>query len=204
MVREIMGRVVAVGLCVLLAGCAAAPEPRAPAPPPIAAPRSRENKRAQFARAHAAVAAQRYAEAAAELEPLCATYLELQDYCLHDLALSRARSGDAAAADALWAQLAANHPQSLLAPRAALEQARLRRNEGDLTRARPLLERARATRADDVAMQALLARAALALASGSSSAAYEQLMAARTLAPGSPLGRQAKQQIEDLPLREPA
>lgn len=198
-----MRRVVAVGLCVLLAGCAAAPETRAPAPPAISAPRTSESKRAQFARAHAAVAAQRYAEAAAELEPLCATYLELQDYCLQDLALSRARSGDAAAADALWAQLAANHPQSLLAPRAALEQARVRRNEGDLTTARALLERARASGDDDVAMQALLELAALDLAAGSSSVAYEHLMAARTLAPGSPLARQAKQQIEDLRLREP-
>src|SRR5262245_44898018 len=72
--EQFMRRVVAVGLCVLLAGCAAAPEPRAPAPPLISAPRSSENRRAQFARAHAAVAAQRYAEAAAELEPLCATY----------------------------------------------------------------------------------------------------------------------------------
>jgi soluble lytic murein transglycosylase len=169
----------------------------------VAAPRTIESKRAVFAQAHADLRARRYSEAAAQLEGLCPVYPELEDYCLHDLALSRARSGDGASAEAAWAQLAAAHPQSLLVPRATLERARLRRAQGDVASARALLETARAGSDDDIALEALIELAALDLAAGNSRAAYDHLMAVRTLAPGTPLGREAKRQVEDLRAREP-
>lgn len=198
-----MRRVVLGGLCVVLAGCGGAaqtrvPAPPAAAPPVVAAPRTIESKRAAFAQAHADVTAQRYAQAAPQLEALCPVYPELQDYCLRDLALSRARSGDAAGAEALWAQLAATHPQSLFAARASLEQARLRRAQGDLAAVGALLEAARNSADDDVVLEALFELAALELAAGNEMAAYDHLMAVRTLAPGTALGRDAKREIDGL------
>lgn len=191
--------------CVLLLGCGGA-APTTPSRPPAAAlpaPDTLERKRSLFAQAYDRIAAQQYGEAIPLLEPLCPIYAELADYCLHYLALSRARTGDAAGADALWAQLAAVHPQSLLGPRANLERARLRRTEGDLTTARALLAAARASEADDVAVPALLEIAAVDRAAGDPGAAYVDLTAARTRAPGTPLGREAKRQIMELREQDP-
>jgi peptidoglycan lytic transglycosylase len=194
--------------CVLLVGCGGAARttpsrPAAAAPPTQKAaalppPDTLAGKRSLFAQAHDRIAARQYAEAIRLLEPLCPAYVDLADYCLHYLALSRARSGDDAGADALWAQLAATHPQSLFAPRANLERARLRRTAGDLTTARALLAAARAGEDEGVAGQALLELAAVDRADGNPGAAYDDLTAARTRAPGTPLGREAKRRIMEL------
>lgn len=186
----------------VLAGCGGAarttPAPPAPRAAAVPAPDTIEGKRSLFVQAYDRVAAQQYSEAIPPLEALCPTYAEMADYCLHYLALSRARSGDEAGADALWAQLASTHPQSLLAPRAYLERARLRRAAGDLITARALLATARASEDDDVSLRALLELAAIDRADGNPGAAYDDLMAARTRAPSTPLGREAKRQIVEL------
>ena len=203
-----MRRAVLGWLGVVLAGCGgtATRETQAPPRPPaaVAAPMTQESKRALFAQVHQDVAAQRYAEALPRLEALCPVYREMEDYCLHDLALSRAHTGDAATADALWAQLAATQPQSLYAARAELERGRLRRAQGDLTMARALLDTARASEDDDVALAALLELAEIEQAEANRGAAYDDLMAARTRSPATPLGREAKRRIDDLRRDDPS
>jgi soluble lytic murein transglycosylase-like protein len=149
------------------------------------------------------VVAQRYAAAEPQLEALCPVYPELEDYCLHDLALCRERSGDSAGAEALWAQLATTHPQSLYAGQATLARARLRRAQGDLATARVLLDTARASTDDDVALEALLESAAFDRAAGNNTAAYDELMEVRRRAPGSPLAREAKRDVEELRQQDP-
>jgi soluble lytic murein transglycosylase len=188
----------------VLVGCGGAARTR-PAPRPQAAvvPDTLEVKRARFAEAYGRIAAQQYAEAIPLLDPLCPTYAELADYCLHYLAVSRARTGDEAGADALWAHLAATNPQSLLAPRADLERARLRRTAGELTTARALLAAARASADDGVAVPALLELAAVERADGDPGAAHEALTAARARVPGTALGREAKRQIMELREQHP-
>ena len=193
-------------LCVLAAGCAAA-APRQPgvqAAPAAAAPIAIADKRAQFAQAYQEIAQQQYATAAARLQGLCPVYPELEDYCLYYLALSRLRSGDAAAADALWSRLATSYPQSLYAARADLERGRLHGAQGDADTARLLFAAAKTSEDDDVALQALLELAGLESAAGSLAAAHDDLMVARTRAPGTPLGRDAKRRIEELRQRDPA
>lgn len=211
-----MRRTVLACLCIVLAGCGRAA--RQPAPPPPTSPGapavgaatslSIEQKRATFAQAHEAIAAQQYSQAAALLDPLCAgscrgatcavAYPELEDYCLNYLALSYSRSGDDATADALWARLASTQPQSLFAAQANLERARLLRRQGDLAGAQPLLAAARLSDDDAVAVRALIELAAIEQAAGSPAAAQADLLAARSRAPGSALGREAKQNLDVL------
>ena len=200
-----MRRALLAWLGAVLVGCggAAARETRAPAAA-VARPTTLAAKRALFAQAHQAVAEKRYGQALPLLETLCPVYPELADYCLYDLALSRARRGDAAAADALWAQLITTQPQSLYASRAELERGRLRRAQGDLAGARALFEAARTSDDDGVAIGALLELAELEVTAGNTAAAHDDLMAARTRAPGSPLARTAKQRIDDLRRQDPS
>jgi len=201
-----MRRAALCGLCLVVAACGGATRTR-PAPPAVAAvpaPATLEGRRAAFAQAHAAVAAERYADAIATLEPLCPAYAEMQDYCLHDLAISRARSGDAEAADQLWTQLAATQPKSVFAPRAALERGRYARAQDDLDTARALLDAARASENEDIATQALLELAEVELADGDVPAALADLTAVRTQAPGTSLGRSARQRIDQLRRQDPA
>ena len=178
----------------LLVGCGAAASQRASAPPAAGA----TTHRAQFADAHRAVQARRYAEAVALLEPLCPVYAQLADYCLGDLAVSRAHTGDAAAAEALWTRLATDFPQSIHAPRAQLERGRLRRQAGDLSDARVLFETASRSEDDEVALSALLELADLETASGSVAAADADLMQVRIRAPDTPLGLDAKRRQQAL------
>jgi soluble lytic murein transglycosylase len=200
-----MRRVVLGGLCLVLASCAhTVARAPAPAPAPVAAPSGTAAKRAHFVQAHQAVAQRRYADAIALLEPLCPAYPELQDYCLYDLAISHARSGDDAAADAVWANLLATQPQSLVAPKAALERATLLRARGDTATARALLDRARTSDDEEAAARALLQLAELDDAAGDLDAAQADLMAARRRAPGTALGNEAKQRVEDLRRRDPS
>jgi len=157
-------------LCVLMAACGAASRSSPPAAK-VAPPTTIEGKRALFTRAHGAVVSGHYAETIPMLETLCPVYTELQDYCLHDLAVSRAHAGDGATADVVWAQLVSTQPQSLYTARANLERGRWRRSQGDLAGARPLLESARASEDDEVAVQASLKLAELERAAGEPDAA---------------------------------
>jgi len=192
-------------LCFLAAcGGAAAHSSRPQPPPKVAAPTTLEAKRAAFAQAHALVNAQRYADAIPTLVSLCPAYPEMADYCLNDLAISRARMGDSAAADALWAQLIATQPQSLSTPRAELERGRMRRTAGDLAGARALLEAARAAEDEDVATRALLELAELELAAGDVPAALADLTAVRERAPGTATGRAARQRVDELRRQNPS
>src|SRR5215831_12744906 len=189
-------------LCVMVAACGAAARGPTPAAK-VAPPTTIEGKRALLVRAHNAVAAKHDAEAIPMLEALCPAYPEMDDYCLRDLAVSRARSGDAAGADVLWAQLVTTQPESLSVSRANLERGRWRRSQGDLTAARPLLESARAGEDEEVAVQATLELAELERTAGEPDAAAADLMAVRVRVPGTPAGREAKQRLDDLRRRDP-
>jgi soluble lytic murein transglycosylase len=194
------------GLCLLLTACGGTAARQSAAPPAgatVAAPAAGAGRRARFAQAHQAVAEKRYADAIPVLDALCPVYPELQDYCLYDLALSHARTGDDDAAEALWARLAATQPQSLFAARAALDRATLLQARGDRAAARALLDGARASDDDDVALRALLELAALDDADGNPAAAQADLMTVRTRAPGTALGTEAKQRVENLRRRDP-
>ena len=189
-------------LCVLMAACGAASRSSPPAAK-VAPPTTIEGKRALFTRAHGAVVSGHYAETIPMLETLCPVYTELQDYCLHDLAVSRAHAGDGATADVVWAQLVSTQPQSLYTARANLERGRWRRSQGDLAGARPLLESARASEDDEVAVQASLELAELERAAGEPDAAAADLMVVRARAPGSAADREAKQLLDDLRRQNP-
>jgi soluble lytic murein transglycosylase-like protein len=193
-------------LCVVVAACSGAAARTAPARPGAAVPppSTLAAKRALFVQAHGLAGAQHYAEAIPALEALCPVYPEMEDYCLNDLALSRAHTGDSAAAETLWARLIANHPQSLFTPRAELERGRLRLAAGDAPTARPLLEAARAGEDDEVATRALLELAELELAAGNVQMAVADLTAARTRAPGSAAGRAARQRLDALRSQDPS
>ena len=189
-------------VCAVVAGCAARV-----APPPtarVAAPTTLDQQRALFSQAHQAIAQQHYAQALPMLDALCPGYAALADYCLHYRALARARTGDVAGAEALWTELAASQPQSIHAPRAALERGRLRHAAGDLVSARALLESARASGGQPVALQAQLELAEIDVAAGNPADAQVTLMSVRTTAPGTPLGNEAKQRVDDLRRSDPS
>lgn len=192
-----MYRVLLGGVVAMVVGCGAA------RPQAVRTPAGMKTHRAQFADAHQAVEGQRYADAIAELEPLCGVYAELGDYCLRDLALSRANTGDPAAAEILWVRLVTEYPQSIHAARAQLERGRLRRQAGDLGGARTLLETARLSDDEDVSLRAVLELADLEASAGSVAAADSDLMLARTRAPDTPLGNEAKRRQQALRLAHP-
>ena len=193
-----MPRALVTWLCVGAIGCAAAaPQSSAPAAA-VARPTTADAKRAMLAAAIRATAAHNDAQALALLAALCPVDPEMEDYCLHYQALAHAHAGDSTAAAALWARLDATHPQSVFAARAALERGRLMRTGGDLSGARALLESARTSGDEGVELEARLELAEVDVAAGSPSAAEANLLEVRTRAPGTPLGRTAKQRTEQL------
>jgi soluble lytic murein transglycosylase-like protein len=181
------------GLCIVLLGCAHAAA-HATRPPAAGSPTgSVAAQRATFVRAHDAVTAGRYAEAIPLLESLCPHYAALRDYCLRDLAVSRNRVGSPDRAEAAWAQLVEEFPQSVYAPEGQLERGRLRRDAGDLTAARVLFDAARASEDGDVALRAQLELAALDASSDRIASADAAFTAIRSAAPATRLGNEAKE-----------
>lgn len=194
---------------VALVGCAAAdpgrtPVPTTPAGAAVSAPTTLDAKRGLFARAHATVEAGDHASALPLLDALCPVYLELRDHCWHDLAASRAATGDVSGADRIWAQLGQETPQSIYASRVPLERGRLRRRLGDDAGARELFEAARASATDDVALQAALELATMDADAGNTEAADAQLTALRWRALGTPVGAAAKRRQHTLREAHPA
>ncbi|MEO8605143.1 MAG: transglycosylase SLT domain-containing protein [bacterium] len=178
---------------------AAAPASRAE---PLVPPTNLAEKRQLFASAHALIEAGNGAAARPRLELLLLpAYPELADYVLFDLARANA-SNDPTRASALYGRLLETQPGSVLAAQAALARGRLLAGS-DADAATRLLDAARDSGDDSTAMAASLGLADLALASGNRSAAYAHLSAARRVAPGTPLARQAKQRLLTLRREDP-
>src|ERR1041385_2139240 len=111
-----MRKLVVVGMLAgALIGCGAPAVTIAPQP---AAPQSLAEKREEFARGYRLARQGQLAQARPIFERLVGRCDPLDDYCLHFLALSLARTGEPQRALELWDRLQKIHPNSVLAPEA--------------------------------------------------------------------------------------
>jgi soluble lytic murein transglycosylase len=184
----------------VLAGCVVTERPATVPPRQAEAPRS---TRDTFAAAYGFLRAGQYERAHARLTQLVGKYPELEDYCLHFLAVAALHRGDAEGALAWWARLDAAHPASVLRPAAALEQGRLWRQRGDLTAARGALERAERTDDEDIQRAAAFELAEVVAAAGDVAGAHRRFMALRRTAPRTTIGRNAKRRVDALRAADP-
>jgi soluble lytic murein transglycosylase len=203
--------VTAAWLVAVMVGCAGKmirPEPDAQRPrqgvslvEPIPVPQTLTGKRALFANAYRRLRSEEFDPAAQLFAVLLPIYPELEDYVLHYLAICRLRQGDRDEAYRLWSQLQASYPRSLHTAAAALEQARILRQRGDLEAARELLGIARE---DELEPEVDWELAEIALAEDDLTEAHRRFMRVREAVPGSSLGRRAKQRIAELRERDPS
>jgi len=140
-------------------------------------------------------------EAAPLISVLLPDYLELEDYLLDARARCAAVIGDGESAARDWQDLLHRHPDSLLAPRAALELARRARRRGAPEQARALLRIAE----DDAALadRVRLERARLQIAAGDWRGADATLTEVRRSAPRGASGRTAKRLSDGLRAAHP-
>lgn len=162
-----------------------------------------EGRRSAFLAAYRSLRAEDFARARSSFEALAASYPELEDYSLHFLAKSTARSGDAARAAEIWGRLADGHPKSVFLGASALERGRIWRDEGRLDAARIVLEKARKS-GPEVRHEALFELAEIDASSGNLRAALDQFLAVRNAEPGATLGNRARNRMEELRRANPA
>jgi soluble lytic murein transglycosylase len=203
-----MQRVVLLVLVVFTAGCAA--EHAEPAPPiqprpqtRAQVPRTLAEKRELFARSFRSFERGDFDDAANGFEALVDRYPELEDYCLHYLAVGRARRGEGDSAMESWARLTRNHPKSRFTYSAILGRGRLLRERGDLAASRAELTTVLDGGEAVEVRAALWELAAIDEAEGDTGAAYASLMRIRREAPGTSLGRQAKESVLRLRSADP-
>jgi soluble lytic murein transglycosylase len=203
-----MWRLVALGVLVLAAGCTggrARPASEGEATTGAAAsPRTPDAKRALFAQSYRSFEKGDFDAAARGFETLVGRYPELEDYCLHYLAATRVRRAEADDALDLWRRLASDHPKSRFLFDAKLGRGRLLRERGELAASRGelmvVLEEGNATEA----RAALWELALIDEAEDAVGPAYAKLMRIRQEAPGTPLGKKAKDGVVRLRAADPA
>jgi peptidoglycan lytic transglycosylase len=198
-----MRRPLAFGLLLLATGCATVERepPMRTAGPPA---EGREAKRALFVEAYRRFGAGDFDAAARGLEKLVDHYDELEDYCLHYLAASEARTGRASEALALWQRLATEHPKSRFALDARLQRGLLLRERGELEASRGELMEVLREGTSDQARDALWELALLDEADGNVALAYARLMRIRREVPGTAQGQRAKDLVMRLRREDPS
>jgi soluble lytic murein transglycosylase len=176
-------------------------------PPPVQREASPQrvftDRRAAFEAAYRHVEKGEFEAARPILESISADYPVLEDYCLYYLGLSNARVGRNQRAIDLWRSLLTKHPRSVHAPAAALALGRLLFAQGDRSSARAALMLADDSGDKDVRRSASLQLARIDIAAGDLASANDRLMAIRRQAPSTPVGNEAKQEVEALRSRDP-
>lgn len=167
----------------------------------IPVPQTLIAKRALFANAYRRFHAGKFDQAAPLFEILLPIYPELGDYLLHYLATCRLQQGNPDEAYRLWVELHATYPRSLHTAEAALQQARILRQRGELEAARDLLGIAREAPLEHEVDWEL---AEIALAEGNLGEAHRRFMEIRQAIPGSSLGLRAKERVAELRESDPA
>ena len=171
-----------------------------PHAPAVTLPRldTSAERRAAFAEAYASWRRGEQDLALSTFTALAEGYPELADYALYFVGTIAVGRADDVTAEAAFAQLLRDYPESVKAPSAALEIGKLLLRSGRVDEARRQLQTALASPDTATAYGARLALADADDRLGYLDAAYAGYMAVRRQMPGSSLGRMAKERVRAL------
>jgi peptidoglycan lytic transglycosylase len=196
--------IIVLGLLLLVAGCGAPRAIRAPGLTTEIRFETAADKRAAFAQGYAILQRGDHDLALAIFSALARSYPELADYHFYFIGVTQERLGHFDAAEAAFARVVNEYPQSVKVVPAALELGTLLVHSGRIDEGRLLLQRALAA-PDAVIVQ----RAHVALAEADERradilSAYTGFMTVRREAPASAAGRTAKEHVQTLRAQNPA